>query len=50
MWVSVNNKTKNYWNYWVITLLFIFLHQPSILQPLQLQVFLIGIMMIEALV
>ena len=48
MWLSVNSKTKSYWIYWRIALLFIFLYQPLILQPLQPQVFLIGIMIIEA--
>ena len=50
MWISANNKTKSYQIYWKIALLFIFLYQILILQPLQPQVFPIGIMMMEALV
>ena len=44
----VDNKTKSYQIYQRIILLFIFLHQLSIFQPLQLQVFPIGILMIRA--
>ena len=48
--MSVDSKTKRYRIYQGITLFFIFLHQPSVLQRLQLQALPIGIMMIEALV
>ena len=50
MWVSVNSMTKSYQIYQKIALLFIFLYQPLMFQSLQPKAFLIGIIIIKALV
>ena len=50
MWMSVDSMTKSYQIYWKIALLFMFLHQPSIFKPPQLQAFPISIMVMEILV